>query len=196
MSKTLPQTVNKRHLILAIIGAVIILSAILFIRFSYDDIFNPPPEGVGEIGSEHIHAKLGIYVGEQWVDMDFPRNPQYLKKNDYIYFDETPRNIIHRTATGATFGMFLESIGMQFTDNCFILPDVTLDSTGTLFTQTEFCNTDYQDGRDNMTIKFFVRCEGCKTGHLTEDPNNHIFQDGEGLLIVYDDIDRTTRNYG
>lgn len=178
---------NRRYLIIAIIGAVVVISVVAVVRFSYEELFNPPPPGVGKVGSEHVHAKIGTILNGTYVDYNPVLYPKYAHANDYIYVDELNRNKLHIVATGATLGMFLESVGMKFTSECFIIPKITFDSIGLRFTQTEFCN----DG--DMGLKFYVRCNLCDIGILTEDPENYVVKDGDRLLIVYDDWETTER---
>ena len=192
---------NRRYLIIAIIGAIAVISVVAVVRLNSEDLFVPPPPGVGEVGSDHADAKIGIYlinehpldnvpIKPRWFDFDSIDYKKYEQNsNKYIFMDSTTKTFIHRVAEGATLGMYFEDLGMKFTDECFILPEGAEDSQAFKFFQTEFCN----DG--DTIIKLYLRCKNCLNGTLVQDVESYFIQDGDALLIVYDEGNPTERHF-
>lgn len=182
-----PKVENKRHIIIVIIAAIIILSSIYVIRFSdyFEESIELPP-GVGEIGSEHVHAKFAVLLNNTWVNFNPYSFSEYTNANDFIYMlDDESYNVIHREATGATLGLFFASLGMNYTGNCFILPE-DAEGIGTgvrLMPQTEYCD------KGEMKLKLYVNQE------LNEENENYVFQDRENILIIYDKGTSPTKVY-
>lgn len=179
---------NKQYVIIAIIAAVAIISTVVIVRFGYIGDLNPRPEGVGEIGSDHVHAKIGIQLNGKFVDMDPGIYPQYANANDYIFLDSVSKGVIHRMAKGATLGMLLDSIGWKLTDDCLVIPENTYNVAGEKLNQTEFCN----DG--DMKVKLYVRDRISNVGLLVEDPKNYVAQERDRLVLVYDNINTPERS--
>ena len=177
---------NKRYLTLAIIGAIIILAALAVIRFG-DTWFSPEPvrpEGVGEIGSEHVHAAFSVILDWTFVDFDPIRYSKNAFANDYIFMmGDGSYNIIHRHASGATLGMFFDSLGMKYVGECFILPEGTKNGRGEPFERLEFCD------EGDKKLKMYVN------GKLNEDNENYIIQDNGQILIAYDEKNKPERGY-
>jgi len=128
---------SKIFLIIAILVLVIVVSLII----KYNDpvgFFRPP--GVGAINSEHIHGNIKLYHIESIVQLDPKIYPQYEKANDYIFFDRNKN--VHRVASGATLGLFFESLGIQYTDDCLILPEDIFRPNRTQIEKGEYCEDD------------------------------------------------------
>ena len=186
---TQPKLENKRYIKIAIIGGIIVIGAVTAIKLNYDDWFDPASPGVGKVGSAHVHAKIGIHTNDGWVSMNPNYYQQFIKQNKYIYLDVSGANRIHRVATGATLGLFFESIGMTLTEECFTIPEGTSKSTNVLFEKTEFCT----DGKNYFNI--YLRCNACDRGEKLEDPLSYIIEDNDGLLITYDESDASRRQF-
>ena len=170
---------NKKLIAITIAVCSIIIISIIMVKTGVIDFDRP--EGVGLIGSDHAHAKIGISLPDEWLDLHLDNFPQYSFANDYIFLDDINYNQIHRVAYGATLSMFLEGLGMQFTDDCFIINDDVLDVRGNPYPQNEFCN----DGE--MRIKLYVN------NKLVEENGNYIIKDQDAILITYDDKNTPTR---
>lgn len=165
MAQNKSKNENKRYLII-IVSAIVIVSVVLVVRFS-DDIFSAPSPypGVGKLGSEHVHAEFKVYIETHQINFNFDAHPEYKKASEYIFLENND-HIIHRFATGATLGMFFESLGMKFTSSCFILDKPLLNNT-------EYCNN------GDHTLKFYVN----------EEPNyeygKYVIMEGDRILISY-----------
>lgn len=187
MSKRLekPKLENKKYLGLTIIAAIIIVS--LFAVYQFSDSFDSEtrPEGVGEIGSEHVHTKVSVILDWQWLSLEASEYSRYANANDYIFMQpREPYNLVHRHATGATLGLFFDSLGMKYSGDCFTLTEGGFNpDTDEPFERTEFCT----DG-DNI-LKLYVN------GKLNEVNENYIIQDNDSVLIVYDNSTKTEKSY-
>lgn len=176
---------DKRYLVIVIIVAVVILSSIALVRFGdYFTVDPKLPPGVGEIGSEHVHAKFAVLLDGKFIDFSAVTYSKYANANDYIFMmDDGSYNIIHRHAANATLGMFFDSLGMSYTGNCFITPDDTRNVQFELFTQTKFCD------EGDMKLKLYVNQK------LNEENENDVIQDRDNILIVFDDNNKPERKY-
>ena len=170
---------NKKLFYAIVIASVIILFSVAAVRFGGDS-FSIPAD-VGKIGQDHAHAIILVSLNGKYLDLDASLHPEYVSLNEYILLDG--RNFVHRTTTGATLGMYFESLGMKIIDDCFsIYGDFTYLGNEPL-EQTEFCN----DG-DNK-LKVYVG------GNLIEETFDYVFKNKEIILLAYDDDNSPTRAY-
>lgn len=164
---------NKWYLIIAIIGAIIILSSVLVIRF-YDDIFYTSPyPGVGKLGSDHQHARFAVIIDEYRISFSPNLYPKYEFANEYILLESYDGNKIHRFATGATLDIFFNSFNMQFTKDCFIVPENTIEIHKKELGPAEFCNS------EDTPLKFYVNDE------LNDEYEQYVIKERDRVLIVY-----------
>ena len=166
---------NKKLAIIVIVIVVIVIPSIFVIRFGpyYFDFMTPL--GVGPINSAHDDFKLRIILDSQLLDLDVSEHPELLKTNPYIFYDEN--NWVHRVATGATLELLLQSIGMEFENNCLVVKSKFNDVFGDPLKQTEFCD----DGQTKLRMYSSL--------HLTEfDIQSYIPNDDERLVLIYDDV--------
>lgn len=170
-------------MVLAVIAAVIIISALTVVRF-VDDALTSMPLGVGPIGSEHVHAKFAVMLNGTWVDTHLDGNPYFVNANEYIFLERPNFNIIHRHATGATLGMFLEGLGMTFTDGCLIIIGDVLTSYEKSFEKKEYC----EEG--NYKLKLYVNQQ------LNKENGEYVILEGDNIFIVWDNVNEPTRSYG
>jgi len=91
---------------------------------------------LGAPGSTHTHQDFKVYLLGEPVDFS---QPKYQLRSEYIHTEDGNGDLIHTHATGATLGLFFESMGIAFNDQCFILE-----------TGERFCN----DGQN--TLKMLV----------------------------------------
>lgn len=174
---------NKKYIILAIIGSIILISTIASIRFSDFDV-DELPEGVGEIGSEHAHAKFSVMLDSDFIDFDPITYDKYANANKYMFMmPDGSYNVIHRHAANVTLGMFFDSFGIKWTDDCLVFSPDTVKTQGKPFERLEYCN------EGDEKTRLFVG------GDLNEMGPNYIIQEGEQILIVFDDRVKTQRNY-
>ena len=165
---------DKRYLIITIVVAIIILSAVAVIRFG-DEVFGPPSPypGVGKLGSDHQHTRFAVWLDGDRVSFSPNNYPKYANANEYIFIDEFDGNTIHKVASGATLDIFFESFGMEFTNNCFIINDDTYTVSREKFDRTEYCN------EGDKTLKLYIKEE------LNTEFEKHVLFDRDRILITY-----------
>lgn len=171
---------DKKTFFVVIVVCAIILSSVVMFRFS-DDLFPDRPPGVGKIGSDHAHAKILVSLDERFLNLNVKDYPEYAHLDYYVALDD--RNFVHRTATGVTLGMFFQTMGIEFTDECFILTGDITDTDGIPFENKEFCNN------DEKQLKVYV------TTKLIDEKSDYVFNQGEIILVAYDDINTKVRDY-
>ena len=116
---------------------------------------------IGSIGSTHEHADFKIYINGQALNF---AHEEYMVKVREVHIEDMIGTKIHKHATGITLRYFLETLGFEFNDKCFIL-----DS------EIEYCNNEKE------TLKFYVNeKENKKFG-------NYEIIDGDRYLISYGD---------
>ena len=167
---------NQRYLKVAIIGAIILISAIFVVRFG-SDIFEPSPfPGVGKPGSDHQHARFIVFMEGDRVSFSPFLYPKYREASDYIMLEIEDGNTIHRFAEGATLKMFFDSFGMELSKECFKLdPEDTVNVHNDKVFRAEYCN----DG--DKTLKFY----------LNDKPSdafeNYVLYEDDRILITFGD---------
>lgn len=123
---------KKIYLRLLTIGIVIIVSIILVKAFG--SISNSP--NIGPLGSEHSHSSWDLIVnGRNLTDEVFSK-PQYQLRHRYVHMEDNTI-IIHKHATGITFGFFLETLGVKWDKKCLTIE------------QNNYCT-------DSYDFKFYV----------------------------------------
>lgn len=159
------RTKERRWLTIIIIFSIVLISVVLLVRFS-DDLFGTTPyPGVEKIGSDHQHASFMVYLEGGNLNLSPTKYPHYSKANEYIFLENDPK-IIHRFATGATLGIFFESLGMKFNSTCFILPE-PLDG------KTDYCES------GDKTLKFYVNKQ------LNFEYEKYVIKQKDKILISY-----------
>jgi len=177
---------NKTLLAVIFLVSLLIISLIISVKFGDPLGFTAPP-GVGPVDSDHAHAPFTIMLNGVYVDTSTLRHPEYAYGNKYIFYAPQARDFeednIHRVATGATIGLFLESMGFKLTDECLILPDGATKLDGAEFERKEWCNEgDYK-------IKLYT------DGSLFEGGQRYIIRGYDSLFLVYDDNNEKGRGY-
>ena len=100
--------------------------------------------------------------------------PKYENANPYILLEPDDGNTIHRFATGVTLDVFFNSFGMQFTKDCFIIPEETFTVTKKIDKgPAEFCN------EGDKTLKFYVNKE------LNDQHEQYVIVEKDKILIIY-----------
>ena len=177
---------NKTLLAVIFLVSLLIISLIISVKFG-DPLGFTAPSGVGPVESDHAHAAFTIMLNGTYVDTSTLRHPEYAFGNKYIFYAPEAHDFetdhVHRVATGATIGLFLESMGFKLTDECLILPDGAMKLDGAEFERKEWCNEgDYK-------IKLYA------DGSLFEGGQRYVIRGYDSLFLVYDDNNEEVRTY-
>ena len=123
-------------------------------------------EGIGSLGSTHIHADFAIFLNGKEIT---PLPRQYFVASSYAHVETGPGegNVIHMHATKVPLKMFFDSLGMTFNSECF---EIGRDNKN--------CN----DGVN--TIKMFVKHWNA-TWEQNSEYEKYIFKDLDKVLITY-----------
>ncbi len=143
--------------------------SILIVGFiGYSIFWAITTEGVGAIGSTHIHADFAIFLDGEEIT---PLPEQYFVASPYVHVETGPGagTVIHMHATNVPLKMFFDSLGMKFNPECF---EVGGDN--------KYCN----DGIN--TLKMFVKHDNA-TWEQNLEYEKYIFQDLDKILITYGD---------
>lgn len=173
---------QNKKLLVVIVGSIVFISAIIAIRFYDTSNETLPYSGVGEPGSEHIHARFVVHLDGTRV-MFSPHLTGYAKASEYIFLDGKDGTTIHRFATGATLGMFFDSLDMKFNSNCFIVTEEyieMIDRTGLSTPERQdFCN------EGEKTLKLFVNVPN--VGDFSPNPEfeKYVPKSIDRILIIY-----------
>lgn len=153
----------SRGKILAI-GIPVLLVAVIF----YGVYWAVTTEGVGTIGSTHIHADFSVFLNGEEIT---PLGPEFYVASSFVHVEEGSGqgSVIHIHATGVPLKMFFNSIGMKFTPECF---EVNRDM--------KYCN----DGVN--TLKMYVKHEN-ETWDQNSEYENYVSKDLDKILITYGD---------
>jgi hypothetical protein len=92
--------------------------------------------GIGNLGSTHEHADFMMYINGKQIDFT---KPQYQVAHPFVHVEDpdvTPY-VIHKHATGITYGMFFKTL------------DITIDDCVTINSK-EFCDA---NGR---SVKYYL----------------------------------------
>lgn len=73
---------------------------------------------VGELGSEHSHAVIVVFVDGEQLNFGLP---QFQLSSRYIHFENHNPYLIHKHATNVPLEMLFTSFGMKITPDCIIL---------------------------------------------------------------------------
>lgn len=140
---------------------------LLFIGLAvYGIYWSLTSQGIGSIGSTHIHADFAIYLYGKEIT---PLPSQYFVLSPYVHVETGPGagSVIHIHATGVPLKMFFNSMGMTLNSQCF---DTAREKT--------FCNT----GDDK--IKMFIKHYN-STWEQNTQYGDYVFQDLDKILITY-----------
>ncbi len=154
---------NSKRKMLAIIIPILIL-----VGMSYAVYWALTTEGVGTIGSVHIHADFAIYANGQKLT---PLPSQFFVASPYVHVENGPGagEIIHVHAANLPASMFFDSIGMKLTSKCFEVNR-----------ELKYCDN------GNDTLKMYVKHNGGQWEHNFEY-EKYVFQDLDKILITYGD---------
>ncbi len=146
---------------------ITLVSVLLVVGFIvYRGINSSSGAEIGQIGSTHIHADIGIFLnGKQMT----PIPPQYYVRSPYVHFEGGPGagTVIHIHATGVPLSLLFKSLSVDFDSKCF-----------TSYSGQKYCSD------DQKTLKMFVKH---KDGNWTQNYENekYVFEDLDKILITY-----------
>ena len=168
---------NQRYMKVAIIGAIIILSSIIAIRFLPDLLEPPEFPGVGKPGTDHQHARFMVWMEGDRISFSPFLYPKYREASEYIMLEIEDGWKMHRFATGATINMFFNSFGMDVSDTCFKIddPDDTQNVHDEFAFRAEYCN----DG--DKTLTFYLNDKP------VDSIENYVLVENDRILIAYGD---------
>ncbi len=113
----------------------------------------------------HYHADFAVFLDGKQVDFN---NEKYFVKSAFMHVEnddpEEAGKVLHMHAEGVPLWLFFESVGIEFTDKCFILD-----------TGEEYCND------NENTLKMYLN------GEENSEYQNYVFQDHDKILISYGD---------
>lgn len=139
----------------------------------------PGPPQFGKYGSEHSHADFKVYINNAAIDFSQPQYQEHSghsgnngeeiscgNESQLAHLDNGDGAVVHKHATGVTWGYFFSKLSMNMTDGCLKLQD-----------GPSYCN----DGPARW--RFFVN--GKETGPL-KDTEIH---DLDRVLFTYNATD-------
>ena len=146
----------------------ILIPTLIVALIGYGIYWAVTTEGIGTLGSTHIHADFAVFLDGQ----EFTPLPQeYFVASPYVHVETGPGagTVIHMHATKVPLKMFFDSLGIKFNPECL---EVNKDN--------KYCN----DGSN--TLKMFVRHWNA-TWEQNFEYEKYAFQDLDKILITYGD---------
>jgi len=169
-------------IITILVITTIVIISIFLVRFGsyYFDFMTP--SGVGIIDSDHADFKLKIILDSQQLDLDAKNHPELLRINPYIFFDDD--DWVHSIATGANLQMLMQSISMEFDDNCLVIRSEFNDIFDEPLRHSQYCD----EGKTKLRMY--------NIGILKDfDIPSYVPTQYENLVLIYDDINNETRSF-
>ena len=121
--------------------------------------------GVGEFGSDHAHAAIAVFIGEEKIN--FAR-PQYQLTSKYIHFENNNPYLIHRHATAVPLELLFASFGMKVTTDCIIV-----NAEGS--NPGEYC------ADQNNSLEFYIN------GQKHSEISQYVLEHNDRIMISYGD---------
>jgi hypothetical protein len=146
--------------------AILALAALLVIA----GCAKQPP--IGPVGSTHLHADYKVYIDNKPIS--FVKR-EYMVAAPHVHIEGMDGDVIHVHATGVTIGEYFRTLGMKFSNSCFIL-DKPLDGV------KKFCN------EEGKTLKFYVN------GEPNDLYGDYLISDKDKLLISYGPADEDIKH--
>jgi len=75
---------------------------------------------VGQLGSDHAHAAIAVFINGDIVDF---AQKSFQLKSKYIHFENHNPYLIHRHATNIPLEILFDSIGIKITKECIIISE-------------------------------------------------------------------------
>ncbi len=120
--------------------------------------------GIGILGSQHIHSDLKVYVNGQALDF---AKPEYYMKSSFMHLDnnqskEDASSVLHQHAKNVPLWLFFRSLGMNITKDSLTL-----------------ANGQVLRNENGNSLKFYLN------GQKVDELDNYVFQDLDKILISY-----------
>ncbi|MBI2136870.1 hypothetical protein HYU06_07400 [Candidatus Woesearchaeota archaeon] len=133
--------------------------------------------GVGDLGSQHIHAHLTVLANGKKIDF---AKPNYQLQHNFIHFEDSEGHTAHVHATGLALGHLFKSLGGEISLSCMKIEG------------KEYCSETEAAGNK---LKTYVN------GERIFDPANHLFKNMDRILVAYgtlsdDEIKKEIENIG
>lgn len=118
------------------------------------------------VSEYHIHADLLIMLDGEQYDLSADRFQTTVDNplDGVTHLHNNDGDVIHVHAEGVTLGYFLETLGFQLSEDCFITPD-----------EDSYCNTQAKQ------LTFMVN------GQDEASPQDYVIGDLDRILIAYGD---------
>ncbi len=140
--------INKKFLVVIFLLSISIVSAC-----------SQKTHKIGQLGSQHIHLDIKVYVDGAFVDFS---QPQYQLRAKFVHFEDGRGDVVHVHATGVTVADILDTLKIKFDQKCL-----------TLNNGVKYCS-------DNVkTLNFFVN------DLKNEDYGNYVVKNLDRILISY-----------
>jgi len=128
----------------------------------FHSVPKPIPLGAGALGEEHAQAKLVVTVYDSKFDFSLP---QFQMQSPWIRFEDD--ETIHRYSTGVQLGFLFDTLGLSGqNDECYKFQGGKV-----------YCKNAY------FTFKFLINDQQVSETDLRK----YVLQDGDEILVVYDD---------
>src|SRR3989338_6922984 len=91
---------------------------VVILLIAYGIYWAVTTEGIGTLGSTHIHADFAVYLDGTPIT---PLPEQFFVASPYMHVETGPGagTVIHMHASNAPLKMFFNSLGMKFNSECF-----------------------------------------------------------------------------
>jgi hypothetical protein len=112
----------------------------------------------------HVHTDFAIYVNDQKLDLTADKYQSSLEseKSNDIHLHDNNDHVIHRHAEDITFAQFLNTIGFNLNNSCFVLDN-----------GKEYC------ADDENILKLYVN------GGEVLEPLSYVGQEEDRVLLYY-----------
>ncbi len=158
---------KKRQLMIL----VFVVLGIAGLGYGIYQVYSSPYANIGPFGSTHIHADFLVYINNNPITF----GAKYFVKDSRVHIEHGSGagTVMHMHSTSTPLGLFFNSLGMKFTNECF-----TLDNG------KSYCNDGFN------SLKLYVKH---KDGNweLNNEFDRYAFQALDKILISYgsDDAD-------
>jgi hypothetical protein len=125
--------------------------------------------GVGEIGSDHAHTAILVFVDGKQINFGLP---QYQLSSKYIHFEGDNPYLIHKHATAVPLDMLFTSFGMKISQKCIMLNEQVVG-----INMGRFCT------EKNQSLVFYVNGE-----QYTSDISKYEIKHNDRILVFFGDV--------
>ena len=125
--------------------------------------------GVGEYGSDHVHAAITVFVDGEQLNFGLP---QFQISSRYIHFENNNPYLIHKHATGVPLEMLFASFGVKITPDCIML---NYDESADIKTG-RFCTG------QNQSLVFYVNGD-----EYYSDISQYVLEHNDRILVSFGD---------